>query len=139
MNDEKILVEVTRARVPLKKFIHGHEIRDVMAHFEEFRQRYNEQEFFYGAKVYLTYDKNGCWASIKRPETDKEFAARKDAERQALAAFAERKRLRELAVHTRELKQQAREAELERQRQLEEVNALRDLAAKHGLKLVKEE
>lgn len=95
MTDRK-LVDVAKSRVPLKQILHGKEIREAMAALEQFRQKYNEQEFFYGAKVYLSYSQGECMATVKRPETDKELATRLEAERREREAKAERRRQREL-------------------------------------------
>jgi hypothetical protein len=77
--------------VPLKKLLHGKEIREAAKALEDFRLNLNEAEFLYGAKITLTMDSYGeCTALAKRPETDKEYADR--LEKARLAAEAKRRR-----------------------------------------------
>ena len=133
---ERKQVEVGRHRVPLKQLIHGKEIREAMAALEKYRQKFNEQEFFYGAKVYLSYSQGECHATVKRPETDKELATRLDAERREREAKAERKRLRELRAHEKEQRRLAEEARLAAEREAQQLRDLEILAAKLGKKLV---
>jgi hypothetical protein len=84
-------IEVARKRVPLKKLLHGKEIREAAKALEDFRLNLNEAEFLYGAKITLTMDSYGeCTALAKRPETDKEYADR--LEKARLAAEAKRRR-----------------------------------------------
>lgn len=136
MIDEPKLVDIARARVPLKQILHGKEIREAMEALEQFRQKYNEQEFFYGAKVYLTYQQGECMATVKRPETDKELALRLEAERREREAKAERRRQRELRAAEREKRKLALEAAQAEQRRLDAIRALEAAADQLGLKLV---
>lgn len=136
MTDERKLVDIARARVPLKQILNGKEIREAMEALEKFRQKYNEQEFFYGAKVYLTYSQGECMATVKRPETDKELAARLDSERREREAKAERRRQRELQAEARERRRQALEQEQAEQKRQEAIRALELAAEQFGLKLV---
>lgn len=85
------MVEVDRKRVPLRKLLHGKEIRDAAAALEEYRLKLNEAEFLYGAKITLTMDSYGeCVAVAKRLETDSELAARLERARLAEEAKKER-------------------------------------------------
>lgn len=120
-------VEVARKRVPLKKLLHGREIREAAKALEDFRMTLNEAEFLYGAKIHLTMDSYGeCQAVAKRLETDKEFADRMEKARLA----AEAKKARE-----------AKRREAEKQAQIEQAfrrraNAreyIRKVAEEHGI------
>lgn len=110
-------VEVARKRVPLKKLLHGREIRTAAKALEDFRMSLNEAEFLYGAKITLTMDTYGeCMAIAKRLETDKEFEDR--MERARLAAEAKRQRdvkrkqLEATAARDLELKKRAKAIEI---------------------------
>lgn len=120
-------VEVARKRVPLKKLLHGKEIREAAKSLEDFRMNLNEAEFLYGAKITLTMDVYGEWIAVaKRLETDKEFADR--MERARLAAEAKKAR-------------EAKRREAEKQAQIEQAfrrraNAreyIRKVAEEHGI------
>jgi len=56
-------VEVARKRVPLRKLLHGKEIRAAAKALEDFRMNLNEAEFLYGAKITLTMDTFGEWGT----------------------------------------------------------------------------
>ena len=112
----------------MKKIFHNKEIRDGMADLEKFRQQFNEQEFFYGAKVYLEVGNYGeTTAVVKRFETDKEYNARLDEERkkaeEKLARAAARK-AREEAKLKKEKEEAIRKAEEQRQREVEYVKTM---------------
>ena len=116
-NNERQEIEVARKRIPMKKLLHGREIRDGMAELEKFRQQFNEQEFFYKAKVYLHMYNGEFMAVVKRPETDKEYKTRLAKQDAAEAARLERLRIKEEKAQIAELKRQerlARQAEEER-------------------------
>ena len=133
-NPERKLVEIGRKRVPLKKLIHGKEIREAMTEFENFRRLFNEQEFFYGAKVWLEVtDYDRIDAVCKRPETDKEYDARMEEIRakEQLKREREERRLIKEAERKRRLEEEAaRAAEEQRKRDLE---AMKAMARKLGL------
>lgn len=131
---ERKLVDIAKKRIPMKKMLHGKEIREAMAELEKFRQRYNEQEFFYGAKVYLQVDNYGdTYAIVRRPETDKEYNER----------IAEANRLMEIKLARQEAarirkEEKERRAELKalaeaEQRRLDEIEAVKLAARKLGL------
>lgn len=120
-------VEVARKRVPLKKLLHGKEIRAAAKALEDFRMNLNEAEFLYGAKITLTVDTYGeCTAVAKRLETDKEFADRMERARIA----AEAKRARE-AKRKAENEKLAIEAAFRRRAQAAEY--IRNVAKEHGI------
>lgn len=121
-------VEVARKRVPLKKLLHGKEIREAAKALEDFRMNLNEAEFLYGAKITLVMDPSfgECTAVAKRLETDKEFEDRMEKARLA----AEAKKARE-----------AKRRDAEKQAQIEQAfrrraNAreyIRKVAEEHGI------
>ncbi len=133
---ERLLVEISKHRVPLKQILDKREIRDAMAEMEKFRRRFNEQEFLLGAKVYLSYDDFDCWAVIKRLETDKEYAERQAYLQEQQRKKAERELIKQLKAYEAEQKRIA-EAEARRiQEEAEELERALAVAAKYGYKLV---
>ena len=120
-------VEVARKRVPLRKLLHGKEIRAAAKALEDFRMNLNEAEFLYGAKITLTMDTFGeCVAVARRPETDKEFADRMEKARLA----AEAKKARE--AKRRDAEKQAQiEAAFRRRANAREY--IRKVAEEHGI------
>lgn len=135
---DRLLVEISKQRVPLKKILHGKEIRESMAEMEKFRRLFNEEEFMLGAKVYISYTDYECWASIKRPETDREYQARQDYLQEQQRKQAERDRIKQLKEYEREQKRLAEEAARKQQEEAEELERALAVAAKYGLKLVSE-
>ncbi len=106
-NDRKT-VEVARKRVPLRKLLHGKEIREAAKALEDFRMNLNEAEFLYGAKITITMDSYGeCMAVAKRLETDKEYADRIEKARIAAEAKAERERIRKKREEQRRIEEEA--------------------------------
>lgn len=100
-------IEVERRRVPLKKLLHGKEIREAAAALEEFRLKMNEAEFLYGARIVLQMGEyNECHAVAKRLETDKEYADRLEAARLAAEAKKEREIKRKAEVEAKALRAQ---------------------------------
>jgi hypothetical protein len=131
---DRKLVEIAKKRIPMKKLLHGKEIREAMENLEKFRQQFNEQEFLYGAKVYVDMTDRYEWNAVcRRPETDKEYNTRmkeiQDREEARLAA-EERKRIRqaELAVKAAEREERIRE-----QQRKDDLEALKFMARKLGL------
>lgn len=122
---ERKLIDIAKHRIPMKKLLHGKEMREAMAEMEKFRQKFNEQEFFYGGKVYLQVETYGeTYAIVRRPETDKEYNARLEQERKAAEAKlarAEAKRIRDAERAKRNEEKAQREAEQQRQREIEAV------------------
>ena len=131
---DRRLVEIKRKRLPLKKLLNGREIREAMAEMENFRRQFNEEEFFYGAQLYLeVVDYDRIDAVCKRLETDKEYAARMEeirAKEQLKFEREERRRLREEARKKRQEEEAARAAEEQRQKDLDSLKAM---ARKLGL------
>lgn len=123
-------VEVARKRVPLKKLLHGKEIREAARALEDFRLNLNEAEFLYGAKITLTMDSYGeLQAVARRLETDKELADRLEKVRLAAVAKAEREAKRKAIAAAK-----AREEELNRKERAAET--IRKIAAEHGLNVL---
>ena len=125
--NQRKTVEVARKRVPLRKLLHGKEIRAASKALEDFRMNLNEAEFLYGAKITLTMDTFGeCVAVARRPETDKEFADRMEKARLA----AEAKKARE--AKRRDAEKQAQiEAAFRRRANAREY--IRKVAEEHGI------
>ena len=91
--NERKTVEVGRKRVPLKKLLHGKEIRVAAKALEDFRLQLVEQEFLLGAKITLHFDSYGDLTAVaKRPETDNEMFKRLEKARLVAEAKAERER-----------------------------------------------
>lgn len=132
-NYDRNKVEIAKKRVPLKKLMHGKEIREAMAELEKFRQQFNEHEFLYGGKVYLSFHDGEMMAYVLRPETDKEYEKRIELIRQEEHKKMERQRIRELKAQEAAVrKQQLAEIEAEKLRQ-EEIKTVREMAKRLGL------
>lgn len=120
-------VEIGSKRIPLKKLLHGMEIRDAAKNLENFRLNFTEKEFLYGGKITVKVDSYGeCYAVVHRLETDKEYEDRLEKARLAEIARVEREHKRKLAAEAKAL----REAETRKQRTLE---AMKNLAMANGL------
>ena len=120
-------VEIDRKRIPLRSLIHGKEIRDAAKSLEAFRMKLNEQEFLYGAKLYIDWkDYSTVDIVARRLETDKEYADRLERARIA----EEQKRRREIERAAAAVKR----AEMEEFRQrAAAVENLRKTAKQLGL------
>ena len=106
--NERKTVEVGRKRVPLKKLLHGKEIRVAAKALEDFRLQLVEQEFLLGAKITLHFDSYGDLTAVaKRPETDNEMFKRLEKARLVAEAKAERERKRKIAEAERAKKIEA--------------------------------
>lgn len=131
---ERQLVEIARKRVPLKKLMHAKEIREAMAELEKFRQQFNEQEFFYGAKVYLNVDYGGeTIAVVKRPETDKEYETRLEKLKAAELERLERQRVRDEKARIAEAKRQERLAQQAKLKREADIALVKQMARDLGL------
>lgn len=134
--EDRVLVTIGTHRMPLRSIIHGKEIREAMAGMEKFRQKFNEKEFLYGARVYLDYRDGECYAILRRPETDKEYAERQAWLAEQAAKKAERKRLRELKAYEVEQRKIAEAAARKVQEEAQELARALEIAQKYGYKLV---
>ena len=126
-------VEIARKRVPLRKLFHGKEIREAMAEMEKFRQQFNEQEFFYGAKVTLLMVEGDVIASVRRLETDKEYEKRLEKIKQEELAKLERQRAKDLREQERARQKEAYEQAIKEQQRLADLATLKALTRKLGL------
>ena len=133
---DRLMVEVGKYRMPMKQLLDKCEIREAMANLEKYRQKFNEKEFFYGIKVYLSYCQGECWAILKRPETDKEYTERQAWLAEEQRKKAERDRIRQLKAHEAEQRRIAEEEARKREEQLQELEKARAVAAKYGYILV---
>ena len=122
-------IEVGRKRIPLKKLLHGKEIRSAAKALEDFRLNLNEAEFMYGAKITVQMDSYGeCTAVAKRPETDSEFANRLEKARLAAEAKKEREVKRKIAV----AEQAKRDEET---RKIRTIEHLKSMAKANGISI----
>lgn len=91
-------VELAHKRIPLRKLLHGKDIRTASKALEDFRLVYNEYEILYGATLTIKMDTYGeAVLYATRPETDKEFNDRVEKARIAAEEKAERERKRKIA------------------------------------------
>jgi len=94
---ERKKVEMGKKRIPLRKLLHGKDIRTAAKALEDFRLVYNEQEMLYGATLTIKMDTYGeAVLYAHRLETDNEMNKRLDAARIAAEEKAERERKRKL-------------------------------------------
>lgn len=106
--NERKTIEIDRKRIPLRKLLHGKEIREAAKALEDFRIKLNEQEFLYGAKITVHWDNySEAYAVARRPETDKEFADRMEKVRLAAEAKVERERIRKIKAEERARQEEA--------------------------------
>ncbi len=122
--------------MPMKQLLDRREIRDAMSQLELYRQKFNEQEFMFGARVYLSYGQGECWAILKRPETDKEYQARQDYLAEQQRKKAERARLKQLREYEAEQRRITEAAARAAEEQRLELERAREIAARHGYRLV---
>jgi len=107
--NERKTVEIGKKRIPLRKLIHGKEIREAAKALEDFRLHLNEQELLYGAKIIVRMDTYGEAVMVaRRLETDNEYFARLEKARIAAEEKAERDRKRKL-MEAEKAKRQAAE------------------------------
>ena len=105
---ERKTIEIDRKRIPLRSLIHGKEIREAAKALEAFRMKLNEQEFLYGAKLYVDWKDYGSADIVaRRLETDKEFADRLEKQRLAAEAKAERERIKKIKAEQRAREEEA--------------------------------
>ncbi len=105
---ERKTIEIDRKRIPLRSLLHGKEIRDAAQSIETFRMKMNEQEFLYGAKLYVDWKDYGSVDIVaRRPETDKEFEDRLEKQRLAVEAKAERERIKKIKAEERAREEEA--------------------------------
>lgn len=121
------LVELGSKRIPMRKLLHGKEIREAAKALEDFRLTFNEEEILYGAKLTIKVDTYGeTTLYAHRPETDKEYADRLEKQRIA----AEKKR--EAEKKRKEL-EAVRAAKLEAEKKKKALDSIAQLAKSSGL------
>jgi len=114
-------IEVGRKRIPMKKLLHGKEIRSAAKALEEFRLNLNEAEFMYGAKITIQMDSYGEYTAVaKRLETDSELANRLEKVRLAAEAKKEREAKRKLV----EAEKARRDEESRKARTIEQMKVM---------------
>ena len=124
---ERKTIEIGRKRIPLRSLIHGKEIRDAAKSIENFRMKMNEQEFLYGAKLYVDWKDYGTADIVaRRPETDQEYADRLERARIAEEQKRERERKRKEAL-------EAKKAAEEANRKERAAELIKKLAKENGL------
>ncbi len=122
-------VEIDRKRIPLRKLLHGKEIREAAKALEDFRLNLNEQEILYGAKISIIWDDaNYVYAVARRLETDEEYTDRLEKQRIAELLKKEREEKRKLQAEVRQ-----REAEVRKKAQAAEV--IRNMAKENGFSM----
>ncbi len=105
---ERKTIEIDRKRIPLRQLLHGKEIREAAHALEAFRMKLNEQEFLYGAKLYVHWHDYGSADIVaRRLETDKEFEDRLEKQRLAAEAKAERARIKLIKEEQRRKEEEA--------------------------------
>ncbi len=133
---DRLMIEVGKHRMPMKQLLDKREIREAMQALEKYRQKFNEKEFFYGIKVYLSYGQGECWAVLKRPETDKEYADRQAWLAEEQRKKAERARVRQLKEYEAEQRRIAEEQQRAAEEAARELEKARAIVEKYGYKLV---
>ncbi len=136
IKSERLLIEVGKHRMPMKQLLDKKEIREAMAAMEKYRQKFNEKEFFYGVKVYLSYSQGECWAVLKREETDKEYAERQEYIAEEQRKRAERQRIKQLKEYEAEQRRIAEAAARKIEEEAQELARALEIAQKHGYRLV---
>jgi hypothetical protein len=125
--NERKLVELGTKRIPLRKLIHGKEIREAAKALEDFRLVFNEFELLQGAKLTVKMDTYGEATLVaKRLESDNELAKRLEKARIAAEERAERERKRKLAEAERAKRQEA-------ERKINVVKHIKDMAKANNL------
>lgn len=120
-------VEIGKKRIPLRKLLHGKEIRAGAKALEDFRLQLNEQEMLFGAKLTIKMEPYGEAVLIaSRLETDNEYEKRLEAHRIAEEQKAERARKRKLV-------EAERQKRLEQERKGSAVESIRRMIIANGL------
>jgi hypothetical protein len=109
---QKKTVELKKMRIPLRKLLHGFEIREASENLKNFRLKLLEEELMQGAKLTIKVDSFGGDFNLiaSRLETDKEFETR--IEKARLAAEAKKRREAERKAAEAKRAAQARADEL---------------------------
>jgi hypothetical protein len=122
-------VELAHKRIPLRKLLHGKDIRTAAKALEDFRLVYNEQEILFGATLTVKMDTYGeAVLYAHRPETDKEYADRLEKARLAEEAKKEREAKRKLMV----AEKAKRDAEMRKQNVAQRI---KEMATSNGVSI----
>ena len=110
---QKKTVELKKVRIPLRKLLHGCEIREAAENLKNFRLKLLEEELMQGAKLTIKVEAYSSEFNLiaTRLETDKEFEDRLEKARLALEAKKEREIKRKLM----EAEKKRRDAELRKE------------------------
>jgi hypothetical protein len=101
-------VELANKRIPLRKLLHGKDIRTAAKALEDFRLHFNEHEIMQGAKLTIKMDTYGeAVLYAHRLESDNEYAERLEKARIAAEERAEREKKRKLMEAERAKKREA--------------------------------
>lgn len=120
-------VELAVKRIPLRKLLHGKDIRSAAKALEDFRLVFNEQEILFGATLTIKMESHGeAVLYAHRPETDKEYSERMEQLRLA----AERKAERD---HKRTLMEAARLKQLAQDKKKNALETILKIAKENGL------
>lgn len=121
-------VELKKVRVPLRKLLHGFEIREAAENLKNFRLKLLDEELMQGAKLTIKVEAyTGEFNLIAtRLETDKEFDDRIEKARLAAEAKNEREAKRKLM----EAEKKKRDAEIRKQNVAERV---KEMALSNGI------
>ena len=121
-------VELKKVRIPLRKLLHGFEIREAAKNLENFRLKLLEEELMQGAKLTIKVEAyTGEYNLVAtRLETDKEFNDRIEKARLAAEARKEREAKRKLM----EAERKKRDAEV-RKSQL--ALRIKEMALSNGM------
>jgi hypothetical protein len=130
---QKKTVELKKVRIPLRKLLHGFEIREAAENLKNFRLKLLEEELMQGAKLSIKLDTYGHDFSLvaSRLETDKEFENR--IEKARLAAEAKKRREAERKAAEKARAEKARADELIRTKERLLKIAIEAGISKHDL------
>lgn len=124
---QKKFVELKKVRIPLRKLMHGYEIREAAENIKNFRLKLLEEELMQGAKLTVKLDNYGeMYLHASRLETDKEYEDRLEKYRLAEEAKKEREAKRKIAEAER-----AKRAEAERKQNV--AKRAKEMALSNGI------
>lgn len=120
-------VELKKIRIPLRKLLHGFEIREAAENLKNFRLKLLEEELMQGAKLTIKMEPHGeAILTARRPETDKEFEERIEKARLAAEAKKERERIAKIKAEEK----RKREAEIRKE---QVALRIKEMALNNGL------
>lgn len=103
---------IARKAIPLRTLLHGKEIREAAKALEDFRLKFKEEEFLYGATIKVQWGSYGdAEAVVSRPETDNKYSNRLEQARIAAEKKAERERRRQEQEAIKAAQREARKKE----------------------------